>query len=239
MGTRNKTLSLEAKLTFLNTGPPLYLILGFDVGGFSNDSKLDEFNKVLAPNKFSFAPDSSSIGTTSGLDFGLGVAYAYSGFTFGLGFSRLNNPAIHPSPSFIAEVDPADSTKNRLKDTTVVLDRVSVGVQTDINMVYEWQPNGKLSIVHSLHVTNLDGTGADYIGLQNIAEIKKRHSIGLGGFYNGSYGFNATLGFGFTEDIKIQASAFFIKDFNYDVSQRTYIDDGYKPLLEANIRYEF
>jgi hypothetical protein len=216
-----------------------YLILGADIGAFSDVSKVAEYNKVLAPNKFSFSPDSSLVGTTTGLDFGLGVAYQYSGFTIGLGFSKLNNPDVYPSPVYIVEVDPTDSSKFQYIDTSIVIDRVNVGIQTNINMVYEWQASEKLTLLHSLHIANLDAAGADYIGLQNIAEINNRHSLGLGAFYNGNFGFNATAGVGITEDLKIQASAFLLPDLNYNSTLDIYEDDGYKPLIELNVRYEF
>lgn len=216
-----------------------YLILGADIGAFSQDAKVAEYNKVLAPNKFSFNPDSSLIGSSTGLDLGFGVAYSHSGFTMGIGFNKLNTPQVYSAPSYILMPDPLDSKRFVYKDTSVLLDRVDFGWQSNINIMYEWQAGENLTVLHSAHITNLTVSGVDYLGLQNIAEVNERHSLGIGVFYNGEVGFNATAGLGITEDLKIQASAFFINDLNYNPASSLYESEGYKPLLEFNVRYEF
>ena len=43
----------------------------------------------------------------------------------------------------------------------------------NINVIYQWDANPSLNLMHSLHIGNLDAAGADFIGLQNIAEIKE------------------------------------------------------------------
>ncbi len=161
-----------------------YLIIGGDVGTYSDLVKTNEFNKVLSPNKF-VLQDSIA----SGIDLGLGIAYSYSGFTLGMGFSKLNKPEVIDFPRGIWE---EDSNGNfNLQDTTVVSTEVSgkYGLQSNINILYEWEANENLKLSHSLQFGNPDFGGVDYVGFQNIAEINQRHSLGLGVFHNGNTGY--------------------------------------------------
>lgn len=212
-----------------------YLLLGVDAGGYQDVFKPNEFNKVLAPNKFVYADT-----VETGLDLGFGLAYNYSGFTFGIGFSKLNSPPVIQFPESIWELN-SDSTAWQLKDTTVNFTENSgtFGLQSNVNVMYEWEASDKLSILHSIQFGNIDLAGFDYIGFQNIANINNRHSIGLGGYYNGSFGFIATAGYGFTESIKLEATAFFAESLNYDTTLREYVSEGYRSAIEANLRFEF
>lgn len=220
-----------------------YLSIGLDVGRYSYSVKNAEFNRVLAPNKFTFGEDSSSIGETAGLDFGIGFAYAYNGFFGGVDISKANNPSAYPFPvSFFEKAytntTPIDSFA-RLQDTTVNFKEGSFGVEVGINLLYNWNFSKDLSITHSVHAANISGGGIDYIALQNFAEIRDRHSIGVGIFHNGSTGFIASAGYGFTEKIKLEVTSFFIDDLNFNDQTKVYESDGYKPTLEANLRFEF
>jgi hypothetical protein len=220
-----------------------YLIIGADFGIFNDMVKSQEFNKVLSPNKFLYT-DSVAKGT----DFGLGIAYSYSGFTFGLGFSKLNSPQVYLFPEGVYELKYTYNQDSsvvldsnvQLKDTSIVQDeKKNFGLQSNINVMYEWNPNDKLKLIHSIQVGNLDLERIDYFSFQNIAIINDRHSLGLGVFDNGNLGFNLSAGYGITSDIKIEASAFFSKDFNWDAAQKIYVNSGYKPALELNARFEF
>lgn len=215
-----------------------YLIIGVDVGAYGYTSKAAEFNKVFNPNQFTFGPDNTENGETNGLDVGLGIAYSYQGFTLGIDFSKLNRPAIYPFPRDVYEFNTVDSVF-QLKDTSIAIEEGVFGLQNNINVMYQWDANTKLKLLHSLHLGNVDATGADFIGFQNIAEINNRHSIGLGAFYSGRWGFNATAGYGFTENIKFQVSSFFLEENVYNTVTKLYESQGYKPTLEFNIRYEF
>jgi len=197
---------------------------------------------VFAPNVFSFAPDSSATGLEKGVDAGLGVAYSYNNLMVGIGFGKVNKPAAYPFPISVIKRDPADSTQFLLKDTSIMLESSNYGIELNFNVVYQWDPSDKVKMIHSFHVGNFDLAGADYVGLQNIAEINNRHSIGLGGFYNGTPGFIGTLGFGVTENLKIESTTFLAQDLNFDRSVGRfgdYIRDGYKPSFEFNLRFEF
>lgn len=220
-----------------------YLSIGLDVGRYSYALKNTEFNRVLGPNKFTFGEDSSSIGETSGLDFGLGFAYAYNGFFGGLDFSKVNTPAAYPFPESFYEkaytnTTPRDSFA-RLKDTSINYDNSKFGVEVGINLLYNWNFSKNVSITHSIHAANVDAEGVDYIALQNFAEFNKRHSVGLGIFHNGNTGFIASAGYGITEKIKLEVTSFFIDDLNFNDQTKLYESDGYKPTLEANLRFEF
>ncbi len=215
-----------------------YLILGADFGGYSDLVKAAEFNKVLIPNNFIFDNDSALEAESTGVDFGFGIAYSYSGFTFGMGFSKLNKPAVYPFPLAYYELGP-DTVTYILKDTTMLIEEGTFGLETNVNLIYEWQANKKLKLIHSLHLGNIDFAGFDYLGFQNIAEINKRHSIGVGAFHNGSTGFILSGGFGFSEKLKIEATAFISEDDNYDIIAKEYKSSGYKPAFEANLRYQF
>jgi hypothetical protein len=222
-----------------------YLIFGADIGSYTDVAKLGEFNKVWAPNKFVYAPDSSLSGKKTGLDYGIGVSYSYNGFTAGLAFSKLNKPAVYPFPLryyekyyFTVGGGGVDSGY-KLQDTTIALSEGTFGVESNVNLMYQWNASAKVKVTHSAHFGNIDLGGFDYAGLQNIVEINKKHSIGLGAFYNGDYGFIASAGVGFSEKIKLSATAFFQKDLNYDVATKKYVDDGFKPAIEANLRFQF
>lgn len=224
-----------------------YLLFGADLGTYTDVTKLAEFNKVFSPNKFYYGSDSSILGKTTGLDLGFGVAYSYSGFTAGIGFSKINTPEVYPFPLDIYElkitpaVPPSTSpdTSVVLKDTTVGLEKGTFGLESNVNLIYEWNPSEKVKLTHTVHFGNIDLAGFDYAGFQNIAEINERHTLGAGVFYNGYLGYILTAGYGITKDIKIGATAFFQEDLNYNTTTRVYDNDGYKPAIEANLRFEF
>jgi hypothetical protein len=209
-----------------------YLVFGFDVGQYTDEAKLAEFNKVFVPNKFYYA-DSSLVGRSTGIELGFAMGYQYNGFSAGIAFSKLNKPAVHPFPLEVFD------TMLVRKKTTVILEESSFAVETNINVVYEWQVSQKVSLMHSLHIGNLDLGGFDYIGFQNIANINKKHSLGAGVFFNGSIGYMATAGFGFSENIKLEATSFFVEDSNFNETSRLYESDGLKPTIEVNLKYQF
>jgi len=74
-----------------------YLVFGFNVGQYTDEVNLTEFNKVFARNKFYYA-DSSLMGKSTGIDLGFAMGYEYNGFSAGIAFSKLNKPAVHPFP---------------------------------------------------------------------------------------------------------------------------------------------
>jgi hypothetical protein len=209
-----------------------YLVFGFDVGQYTDEAKLAEFNKVFVPNKFYYA-DSSLVGRSTGIELGFAMGYQYNGFSAGIAFSKLNKPAVHPFPLEVFD------TMLVRKNTTVILEESSFAVGTNINIVYEWQVSQKVSLTHSLHIGNLDLGGFDYIGFQNIANINKKHSLGAGAFFNGSVGYMATAGFGFSENIKVEATSFFVEDSNFNETSRLYESNGLKPSIEVNLKYQF
>ena len=214
-----------------------YLSLGVDIGRYAYAVKSNEFNKVLGPNKFTFGADSSGVGETVGLDFGLGFAYAYNGFFGGLDISKMNTPSGYPFPES-QYTSPGDSMV-QFKDTTINYSEGNFRPELGINLMYTWSASKNVSITHSLHAANINADGVAYIALQNFAEFNKRHSLGLGIFNNGSTGFIASAGFGFTENIKLEVTSFILDDFNFNEQSRLYESSGYRPSLEANIRFEF
>jgi len=125
------------------------------------------------------------------------------------------------------------------KDTSVILKEGTFGLETNINIVYEWQVSKKVSLMHSLHIGNLDFAGLDYIGFQNIANINKKHSLGAGVFFNGSVGYMATAGFGFSKNLKGEATSFFVDDSNFNETTLKYESNGLKPAIEVNLKYQF
>ncbi|MFT4597830.1 MAG: hypothetical protein ACJAR8_000097 [Bacteroidia bacterium] len=209
-----------------------YLVFGFDVGQYTDEAKLAEFNKVFVPNKFYYA-DSSLVGRSTGIELGFAMGYQYNGFSAGIAFSKLNRPAVHPFPLEVFD------TMLVRKDTAVILEESSFGIETNINIVYEWPVSQKVSLTHSLHIGNLGLGGFDYIGFQNIANINKKHSLGAGVFFNGSIGYMATAGFGFSENIKVEATSFFVEDSNFNETSRLYESNGLKPTIEVNLKYQF
>ncbi len=220
-----------------------YLILGIDAGSFNDVVKTGEFNKVLSPNVFTY-DDSLS----KGADLGLGFAYNYNGFTFGLGMSKLNGPDVFefPEPFFeqVYEYNQdssaiIDSSFQLANDTFNITTKRKFDIETNINMMYEWEPNDKLKMIHSMQFGNISLESLEFFSFQNMAIINDRHSLGLGVFHNGTTGFNASAGYGITPNIKLEASAFFAQDLNWDATVNDYISNGYKPALEFNARFEF
>ncbi|PCJ66885.1 MAG: hypothetical protein COA58_05385 [Bacteroidetes bacterium] len=243
----SKSQTAKAYLSYkLELEPGNYIIVGANIGAYTDEVRVTEFNKVFAPNKFSYGPDSSATGKESGIDLGVGIAYSYNGFQVGLGFGKVNRPAAYPFP--ISEIekaynpsDPKDSFFVH-KDTSVMLESGNFGIEINFNAIYEWNLNENIKILHSLHVGNLDLAGVDYLGLQNIVKINNRHSIGLGAFYNGTPGFIGSLGYGISEDFKVEVATFFTQDLNFDPTvgkYGDYVNDGYQPSFEFNLRYEF
>ena len=238
----NASTSTKAYLSYrLEMEAGSYIVLGVDGGIYSDQLKTPEFNKVLAPNKFVYADT-----VAKGFDVGFGIAYMYNGLNVGIGFSKLNSPPVIEFPEGIYEWQYAtvggqvDSMVG-LKDTTVVnTENKSVfGLQSNINIIYEWDINEKLSLMHSLQLGNVDLTGMDYIGFQNIVKINNRHSLGAGVFYNGYTGFIGTAGYGISEKLKLEVTSFFIQDLNFNTTTRLYESDGFKPTLEFNLRFQF
>ena len=218
-----------------------YLSIGLDVGRYAYSVKAAEFNKVLGPNKFSFGDGMDSIGESSGLDFGLGFAYAYNGFFGGVDISKVNSPAAYPFPIGFYEKafrSPTDSFA-QLIDTSINIDESQFAVEFGINLLYNWNFSKNVSVTHSVHAANIGAAGADYLALQNWLEFNKRHTIGLGVFNNGSTGFIASAGYGFSEKIKLEVTSFFIDDLNFNEQTNLYESNGYKPSLEFNLRYQF
>ena len=214
-----------------------YLVFGLEAGQYTDEAKLAEFNKVFVPNKFYYA-DSSLVGKSTAIELGFAMGYQYNGFSAGIAFSKLNRPAVHPFPLEFFEVD-TPANKLVRKDTIVILEESSFGVETNVNVVYEWPISQKVSLTHSLHIGNLGLGGFDYIGFQNIANINKKHSLGAGVFFNGSLGYMATAGFGFSENIKVEATSFFVEDSNFNETSRLYESNGLKPTIEVNLKYQF
>lgn len=221
-----------------------YLVFGADIGGYTDEAKLGEFNKVFTPNKF-YYPDSALVGQSSGVDLGFAMGYSYSGFSAGIAFSKMNRPAVQPFPEEVFEIaytstTPGDTTFFfQRKDTTIILDEAKFGIETNVNVVYEWQVAKKVSLMHSLHLGNVNLGGFEYAGFQNIATINKKHSLGAGVFYNGTLGYIATAGFGFSENLKLEATSFFIEDSNFNETTRVYESNGLKPTIELNLRFQF
>jgi hypothetical protein len=214
-----------------------YLLVGVDVGAYSDMIKTGEFTKVYSPNKFEY---SDTVAT--GLDIGVGFAYQYNGLTAGLSFNKLNGPPIVPFPEQQwGWVYQGNDSSFQLLDTTIMdkPEKVKFGLGSNLNIMYEWNAGEKVKIIHSLHFGNIDLTGADYTGFQNFIVVNKRHSVGFGIFTNGYTGYIASLGIGVTENIKLEGTAFFSEDLNWDATQREYISDGLKPAIEINARFQF
>jgi hypothetical protein len=239
--TENRLRSISSTMLYgsyrLELDKGNYLSLGVDIGRYAYAIKSNEFNKVLGPNKFTFGTDSSSVGETVGLDFGLGFAYAYNGFFGGLDISKMNTPSGYPFPESHSTTS-SDSTV-QFKDTTINYSEGNFRPELGINLMYTWSASKNVSITHSLHAAKINAAGVAYIALQNFAEFNKRHSLGLGVFNNGSTGFIASAGFGFTENIKLEVTSFIVDDLNFNKQSRLYESNGYQPSIEANIRFEF
>jgi hypothetical protein len=236
----NASTSSKAYLSYrleMETGS--YIVLGIDGGVYSDQLKTPEFNKVLSPNKFVYADT-----VATGFDLGFGLAYMYNGLNVGIGFSKLNKPPVVEFPEGIYEwqydtVGGKVDSMVGLVDTTIVGNTGTFGLQSNINIIYEWDINENLELMHSLQLGNVDLTGMDYIGFQNILKINKRHSLGAGVFYNGYTGFIATAGYGISEKLKFEVTSFFIQDLNFNTTTRLYESDGFKPSLEFNLRFQF
>lgn len=214
-----------------------YFILGLNGGYFNTTTKLQEFNKVYAPNKFIYDTDSSIEAETTGFDFGFGMAYIVNGLTVGLAINKLNRPERYAYPRSI--ISKGTGSNRVISDTTILLDKTNFGLENNLNIVYEWQANKSVSILHSVHLANFGFSGPEYIGLQNVAEFNKKHTLGLGVFHNGSIGYVVTAGFGISEKIRVEGSAFIVEDLNYDPQQEKYINSGVAPIIEGNIQFRF
>lgn len=215
-----------------------YLIFGADLGRYKDVLKPADFNQVYAPNKFVYADTVST-----GMDVGFGVTYAYDGLQVGLGFSKLNKPAVYDFPVPIyynADTTHPDSLDIQLYDTTInSTGQGKFGIQNNLNAVYRWSLNQNVDFTHSLHLSNIDLAGIDYIGFQNFVHLNQRHSAGLGVFFNGYPGYFVSAGYGINSSILAEVSAFFTEDFNFDSATNKYVNSGFKPTLEFNVRYKF
>lgn len=214
-----------------------YLLVGLEAGTYSDMIKTGEFTKVYSPNTFIYNDT-----VASGLDIGIGFAYTYNGFTAGLSFNKLNGPQIVPFPEPVfGWVKAGNDSTFQLLDTNIIdkPEKVKYGLGSNVNIMYEWNPGEKVKIIHSLHFGNIDLTGADYTGFQNFVEINKRHSIGVGVFTNGYTGYIASVGVGITKNVKLEGTAFFMEDLNWDSTKEEYVSDGLKPAFEINARIQF
>lgn len=214
-----------------------YLLVGVDFGAYTDLIKTGEFNKAFSPNKFVYSDT-----VAKGLDIGLGFAYKYNGLTAGLSFNKLNGPSIVPFPEpQLVWVRQGRDSSLAFMDTTVMdkPEKVKYGLGSNVNILYEWKAGEKVQIIHSLHFGNIDLTGVDYTGFQNFVVINKQHSVGLGVYNNGSTGYIASLGIGVTNNIKLEGTAFFYDDFNWDATRQVYVSDGLKPAIEINARFQF
>ena len=214
-----------------------YLLVGLEAGFYSDMIKTGEFTKVYSPNNFMYSDT-----VASGLDIGIGFAYNYNGLTAGLSFNKLNGPQIVPFPEpVLGWVKSGNDSTFQLLDTNVVdkPEKVKYGLGSNLNIMYEWNAGENIKVIHSLHFGNIDLTGADYTGFQNFVEINKRHSIGVGVFTNGYTGFMGSLGVGITKNFKIEGTAFFSEDLNWDATLEEYVSDGLKPAFEINARVQF
>ncbi|MEY2924248.1 MAG: hypothetical protein RLZZ337_796, partial [Bacteroidota bacterium] len=197
-----------------------YLLVGVEAGGYSDLIKTGEFSKVYSPNRFTYSDT-----VAQGLDLGVGFAYSYNGLTAGMSFSKLNKPDIVPFPSpVLGWVYMGNDSSFVLLDTNVMdkPEKVKFGLGSNLNVMYEWKAGEKVKVIHSLHFGNIDLTGADYTGFQNFIILNNRHSLGLGVYTNGYTGYYTSLGIGITESIKIEGTAIFSEDLNWDVVADNY-----------------
>lgn len=211
-----------------------YLVIGLDIGTYTHTLKNNEFNKVLAPNKFTFGSDSSSIGKSTGIDFGLGFTYAYNGFIGGIDFSKMNTPETYLFPGSFVDAS------GHFKDTLVnYREANNFTIEVGLNLIYNWNFSKKVSVTHSAHVSNVGRSGAGYIALQNFVEFSKKHSLGLGIFRRETTGFIASAGVGLSEKIKFEVTTFVEQDLIFDPKISAYKNVGYTPSFEANLRVQF
>jgi hypothetical protein len=235
----NRLVAKTSNMVYASYRLPLdngnYFTIGVDVGLFSLGTKSPEFNKVLAPNRFSFGEDSVAIGDARALDVGLGLAYAYNGFIGAIDFSKITSPKAYPFPQ--AEFE--SNTSKNLKDTAINVALDEVPAEVSINLIYNWYATKKLNFTHSFHMNGVGTGGNNFISFQNFVEINDRHSLGLGVYNNGNLGYVASAGVGFTNNIKLEVNAFIGDDFNYDEQAKLYKTAGLVPSFEANLRVEF
>jgi hypothetical protein len=218
-------------------------VLGAEFGYFSDQAKIAEFNKVWKPNHFTYT---DSVATA--LDFGLGISFRSQGWTVGFGLNKLNRPDIIPFPKAIVELDTLVEGRVIIVDTSVVLGddyKIRYGIQSNVNILYEWDINEKLSLLHSLHVTNPDFAGVDFIGFQTILRSAELFSAGFGFMNNGSNIYMLTGGITFAGLVTLEGSAFFMHDLQFQSNGDIYLDDedgyesqGLKPMFEINLRID-
>lgn len=239
----NKTTSQKLYASYsIELEEDNYFILGLEAGMFNDQIKTSEFNKVYNPNRFTY-PDS----IINAFDIGVGFAYKYSGFTMGVGMSKLNGPPVNlfPIPIYEKVIEYGqdsimNDTSYQLKDTSATVRNLGrFSVQANVNFLYEWDANDDLKLLHSLYFGNFNFSDVDFVSIQNIATYKERYTLGLGTFYNGYWGYNGTLGAEVLEGLNVEASAFFTRDRNWNEDTKVYESDGFKPTIEANLRYTF
>ncbi len=212
-------------------------MVGLSLDAFNHTTKLQEFSKIFTPNKFRYNQDGSEEGKMSGLDLGFGMAYESNGLVVGIGINKLNRPEKFLYPDNI--IDTGSISNPTIIDTTVIIGKGVFALENNINVMYTWDANRNIRITHSLHLANFRFGELDYIGFQNVAEIASRHALGLGAFYNGSAGFIITGGFGVTENLRLEASAFIVEDLNYDFRTEDYASSGIAPLIEGSLQFRF
>ncbi len=232
-----------------------FISFGLEAGLYSDQIRTEEFNKVFAPTVHSFT---DSIATD--LDFGFGVVYENRGLSIGLSLNKLNSPAFVPFPFQRWAFGTGADTSFVVKKDTVVLwgeeDFVNYDVQTHINILYRWEASKNIDLLHSLHISNPSLDGVEYFSFQNFMEFKEKLTLGVGVYYNGETSYMASLGFAFTDNIRLEVASFLHEEFNYDPdadfpfaflgrnrdpvkAKGSYVSAGYVPSFEANLQLRF
>lgn len=226
-----------------------FISFGINVGMISDQVKIAEFNKVLAPTIHQLT-DSVMVQP----DLGLGVSYTNQNLTIGLGLSKINRPSFMYYPSQWWEVDPMDSLAIVKKDTFIMLgdqNTYVVPLRQNINIAYKWS-RGSVSVKHYLHLSNISYDGYEFLGFQNFIGLGNGLNFGLGMYTNGRWSYHTSIGYA-EANFGVEIGAFFKEEFEYDPdapfiqrdnwpkvnSTGAYLSVGRIPSIEVSTHFSF
>ena len=217
--------------------------IGLELGYFEDIAKIGEFNRVWAPNHFTYTDSVSS-----GIDIGAGVSFRSGGWTVGFSLSKLNRPNFVPFPDPVLRADTPAPGQILIYDTAVVYGDdylLPYSFESNINLLYEWYVTEKIELMHALHVSNIDLGGLDYFGFQTIMKYNEKLSVGLGYMYNDAPVYMLNAGVTLFDKVSIEASSFFVQDLEFEsdgdnLFEETdgYVNQGVKPMFEFNLRID-
>ena len=186
---------------------------GLELGQFTDRTKAEEFNQVFAPTYHQF--EDSSI---TQLDFGFGLSFESKGWTVGLSVNKVNGPKVVPFPAQFWELDTSRNVAVK-KDTAVTItedDFGVYGVQSNVNVIYEWEVKEGLELLHSLHVANISATGISFISFQNFARFNEKLEVGLGIAYAEKPGYILSGAYRIGDKLDFSIATFIREEFTFN-----------------------